>query len=240
VATELSCVLVALAREAMYFRLGGRQRLRPAPCRAWIGQPATVPVLLVQTGMGAAPTARALEWVLARKPACVVVAGFCGGLNEALEVGCLVQPGEVCDDQGNTWPVAPAPRIGLPGRLVSVAHPVLSIAGRQALRARTGAVAVDLESATAVRMLHERGIPFCCLRVVSDDARSGLPEDLAAALDGERVRMGGLLRAVLGRPGLVIDLWRMARQSRLAARRLADGIEQMLNQGAAPVSCRAG
>ena len=219
---------VALAREAMFFRLARRRRLREAPCRAWAGRGATGAILLVQTGMGAAATRRALSWALLQQPARVLVAGFCGALEDDLEVGALVQATEVCDGQGNTWPLAPCPRVGLPGRLVSVERPVLGTAGRHDLRTRRRAIAVDLESAPAAHVLSAAGVPFACLRVVSDDARAGLPEDLAAALAGERIDACLLLRAALRRPALVADLWRLARQSRLAARRLADGVEQLL------------
>jgi nucleoside phosphorylase len=184
-------------------------------------------LLLVQSGMGAAATLRALQGI--EQPVSrVIVAGFCGGLDERLEVGALVQPDEVCDEQGNVWPIAPGPRVGLPGRLVSLDRPVLGVSERHALQARSGAVAVDMEAATAARFLSERGIAFACLKAVSDDARHGLPPDLAAALDGERVRTGRLLRAVLVRPLLVADLWRLARCSRLAARRLAEGVHRLL------------
>jgi nucleoside phosphorylase len=184
-------------------------------------------MLLIQSGMGAAATERALQWVLLQNPARVVVAGFCGALDDDLEVGDLMQPAEVCDSQRNTWPVGSHHSIGVTGRLVSVERPVLGIAGRYELRARCGAVAVDMESAAAVRLLSECGVPFACLRVVSDDARRGVPEDLATVLDDERISACQLLRAVLHRPTLVADLFCLARQSRLAAQRLAEGVEQM-------------
>jgi nucleoside phosphorylase len=192
--------------------------------------------------MGAAATERALDWTLRRKPARVIVAGFCGGLDESLEVGRLVQPVVVCDQHGGAWPVPPCPRIGMEGRLVSALRPILGAVDREALRARSGAVAVDLESATAARILHAQAVPFACLRIISDDARSALPEDLAAVLSGEHVNACRLLRAILRRPALVADLWRLARQTRLAARRLADGLEQLLRAwgpGAGQVSAAA-
>ncbi len=223
-----TCVLLALAREALFLRPRASRRLRQGPCPAWLGQSPAGPLLLVQSGMGAQAALRALDWALQRRPGRVVVAGFCGGLDERLEVGALLQPDEVCDEHGTTWPVPPAPRIGLAGRLVSVDRPVLGAAGRQALRGGSGAAAVDLEAAAAVGLLRQRGIPFACLKAVSDDVRHGLPEDLAAALDGERVRPGRLLRAVVVRPGLLAELWRLARDSRLAARRLADGVGRLL------------
>jgi nucleoside phosphorylase len=225
VATELTCVLTALAREGLFLR----PRLRPlcrvagSPCPAWLGMLGRARVLLLQSGMGAAATRRALEWAFRLEPERVIAAGFCGALGP-LPVGALVRPREVLDEQGTTWPLAQGE-----GRLVSVAVPALSLARRRQLREQSGAVAVDMESATAARLCQQR-VRFSCLRVISDAADADLAAELADLIQGEQIAAGRLLGAILRRPGLVRELWRLERQSRRAARSLADGLEQLLGR----------
>lgn len=250
-------MLTALEREGMYLR-PRLWDLRPengAPCPAWRGALGGARVLLVQSGMGAEATERALGWALSLRPARVLAAGFCGALGD-LAVGDVVVPDEVGD--GGEWHAltsSPLPRFGGEGRrgqllgagepphphplspasgegggrrltrLLTVPRPVLTAAQRRLLHERTRAVAVDMESAVAARLCRRYGVPFGCVRVVSD--AGDLPPELGHVVEGERVRIGAMLRALARRPGLAANLWRLARQSQLAARCLADQVVAM-------------
>jgi nucleoside phosphorylase len=114
------------------------------------------------------------------------------------------------------------------GRLVTAADPVLTPEARRDLRLRSSALAVDMESAVAAQLCQESGMPFSCLRAVSDACHTPFPDALVHALQGERVHAGRLLRAVLRRPLLLRDLARLARQSRVAAAALAVGLTQLV------------
>jgi len=76
--------------------------------------------------------------------------------------------------------------------------------------ARSGALAIDMESHHVARAAAERGLPFIAVRAVSDQAHEALPAILASFVDGEgqtkmsavfaalifrRVRLGALLQA---------------------------------------------
>jgi adenosylhomocysteine nucleosidase len=239
--------------------LTSRQTVRGGPCPAWHARVENERVLVLITGMGAAAAERALSWVLrnGRIPDRVVSAGFCGGLADAARIGALIQPAEVVDPEGRSWQLSlvrpavprlcqpceatPLPDISharltqpwhgvLSGRLVSAASPVLGREARQALQRRTRAVVVDMETATLARLCEEAGVPFACLRAVSDDGNTLLSPALSDALSGERVCVFGLLRAVLRRPWLVVELMRLARQSRIAAAALAQGLPRLLER----------
>jgi adenosylhomocysteine nucleosidase len=242
VASELTCVLFALSREAMYFRATVESAvaralpisrvtlpLRNAPCPAWLGEWNGGQILVVVTGMGAAATKRALDQVLPLAPRRIISAGFCGALVPELAVGALIQPDEIIEPDGSTWPVSGdcARTVGLGGRLVTVSAPVFRPEERQRLRA-LGAIAVDMESAAAARICHEAGIAFDCLRAVSDDSETPISAALWSALQGERVRLMRLGCAVMCKPSLVLELRRLARQSRIAAKELADGLSRAL------------
>jgi hypothetical protein len=203
-------------------------------------------VLLVQTRMGPAAMERALGWVLPSSPTKLVLAGFCGALTDDLEVGSLVQPASVCDERGNAWPLATAPRVGPDARLVSVDRPVLRFADRTRLHQQTRATVVDMETAVAARLATHHGLPLVCLRAVSDGVRHELSAGLATALACGQVDLWQLAGAVARRPALARELWRLAQHSRLAARQLAEGIERLLGcengpgQLLAPTSASSG
>src|SRR5262245_10390830 len=233
------CVLFALAREAMFLR--GRERLADAPCPAWrVGAPDTgLPVAV--PGVGARAARRAGGWLLARpaRPGLVVAAGFAGGLGPDLPAGAVVVAEEVVDVQGGRWPVAASFQLAveerqvgnLPpqrGRVLSCDRLVAVPEEKQALAARHGAVAVDMESAEVARACAEAGIPFGCVRAVSDDHATPLSPALVGLLSGGRVRPGRLALALLRRPGLSRELLRLARHTRLAACNLAAALRALL------------
>jgi nucleoside phosphorylase len=244
VATELTCILFALDREAMAFRQGcsGWRRAQRAPIRAWHTQYGDRPLLVLITGMGRPATERALAWALDshapfHRPDQIISAGFCGALVENFSVGDLLIADEVFDSAGLFWPIPGRPTadsldcvpIGIKpaarrGRLLSVAAPVLSLAERQALHRETGALAVDMETATAARCCAEAGIPFASLRAVSDALDTPISRALSAALSGEHVSLRRLALAVIRWPSLVVELARLARQSRAASEALARGL----------------
>jgi nucleoside phosphorylase len=236
--------MFALDREAMVFRrsCSDWQRLRRAPVRAGLARCQERRILLIITGMGHAATERALAWALGGqapfdRPDQVVSAGFCGALIENFSVGDLLHADEVIDSMAHSLPLdgsraagfMRAVRIGMNpaarcGRLLSVAKPVVSSADRQALHRETGALAVDMETATAARCCAEAGIPFASLRAVSDAVDSPISPELSAAFSGEHVSLRRLALAVLRRPSLLVELARLARQSRVASEALALGL----------------
>src|SRR5262249_16975135 len=158
-------------------------------CRAWFGGPAWLTVLALETGVGAEKTEAALAWLLSQpilggvpyRPRVVLSAGFAGALREGLHVGDIVLATEVAGAAGDR---GPTPWAGeLPpvdwrpplrrGRLVSSTFVVGTPAGKRCLGTRAGALAVDMESATAARLCSER-VPFGCVRAISDNVHTGL------------------------------------------------------------------
>ena len=87
---------------------------------------------------------------------------------------------------------------------------VASATAKAALYARTGAVAVDLESAAVARIARRHGLPFAVLRAVCDGAGRDLPRAALVALDGAG-RIGGLrvAWAAATRPWELVDLIRL-------------------------------
>ncbi|HZY89275.1 MAG TPA: hypothetical protein VFE78_30915 [Gemmataceae bacterium] len=240
------CVLFALRREAAPFlrAFPPQQRFGGAPCRARFCGPSWLTVLVLEAGLGPTAVGRALGWVLAApplgnvpyRPKLVLSAGFSGALRPGLRVGDLVLATEVADVEGNRWPATwpgelPSGEWRPPlqrGRLLAVPALVGAPGAKRALGERHDALAADMETAAVARTCHKHGVPFGCLRAISDDWETSLSPRLVALLKGGRVAPLRLAGALARRPALAGELWRLAGQTRTAARRLALGLGEVL------------
>ncbi|HSY14981.1 MAG TPA: 4-hydroxy-3-methylbut-2-enyl diphosphate reductase [Jatrophihabitantaceae bacterium] len=125
-------------------------------------------------------------------PDAVAVCGVAGGLSPDLQAGDVIVATEVRDRYGRAMVRAAAPlaaelrarglRVHV-GPMVSTEHIVSG--GKRAELARTGALAVDMESSLIVRALHERGIPVAVVRVIVDTVHAPL-ERLSTVTAGAR------------------------------------------------------
>lgn len=157
----------------------------------------------------------------------VVSFGIAGGLDPALRPGDIV----VCThlDADGRFPTAPdlvrrlSERLSgsrdrvVAGGLAGSDVAVMTVPDKAALHARTGALAVDMESHVAAAYAARHALPFAAIRVVCDPAERALPPFAAAALtpEGEpdiRAVLGALLR---GR-ARIGDLIRLGRDSSTA------------------------
>ena len=182
----------------------------------------------------------ALSWLLSGppldgvpyRPSLVLSAGFSGAVVAGLNVGDLILASEVCDADGvcrpATWPVGGSSFRR--GRILTVPNLIGAPEEKRRLGERSGAVALDMETAVVARLCGEAGVPFGCLRVISDDVDTYLSESLLGVLRDGRVGPGRLAAAVLRRPMLVAELTRLGAHTRTAARRLSEGLEEMLAQ----------
>ncbi len=222
---DLPCVLFALRRESWFFRRNGPplRRLPSAPGAASLG--GTPPFLLIETGVGAAAVERSLHWLFDHvpRPAFVVFAGFAGGLRSSLNVADVMVASEVHDADGRrwrtTWP-GTVPSFVHRGRLLTANRLIATPDEKRQLAARYGADAVDMESAHFAACCAAQGVPFGCVRAISDPAEAPLSPALEAMLAGGRVSPWAVLTATARRPSLLGDLWRLGRDTRRASRRL--------------------
>lgn len=228
------CVVFALRRESMYFRRAFpfQQRFPGGPCRAQFRGSPTRTVLMLETGLGAAAMETALRWCLNAprfgevpyRPRFVLSAGFSGALQADQRVGDLILATEIVNPHGNRWPThCPdewTARDYSKGRLLTVAELAAEPSEKQRLGQRYGALAVDMETAVAARLCQEHGIPLVCLRVISDELNTPLSPHLVELLRHGRVSPPRLAWNILRHPSLIRELYRLAGQTRRAARQL--------------------
>ena len=247
------CVLFALRREAQpfYRHYPVRRRLTNAPCAAWLCGTSLERVLVLETGVGGERCEAALHWLRESsfpgkgllQPLFLVAAGFAGALEPGWHIGEVLVASEVVEPRGRTWPRDPLadPLNGAKwreGRLLSVSRMIGDPAEKQRLGQRFAAAAVDMESAAAARFCAQRGIPFASVRAISDEVQTRLSPRLVSLLGGSGVRVASVLATLVRAPGMALELWRLARDTRRAAQRLARALVQLLGEnGTVSAAC---
>jgi adenosylhomocysteine nucleosidase len=139
-------------------------------------------LMAVKSGIGPAKARAALK-NMEPLPSAIFSVGTAGALDEGLQVGDLIVASQTFAEDEVAQPLVCAEdlRQGLAracekegrrffsGNLITMPKAVFRTDDRLRLHAETGAVAVDMESHALGRMAQQRGIPFACLRVISDD-----------------------------------------------------------------------
>ena len=142
------------------------------------------------------------------QPKLVIAAGFCGALAPHLVVGDIV-----------TSP-----------RIVTVNDLVATPEAKRRLADQSGAEAADMESAAVAEVCAENGVPFMAVRAVSDDVETSLSPELVQLLANGNVSVWRAIRALVCRPALLGEFRRLARDTKLAARKLAEELVRVVRR----------
>lgn len=116
------------------------------------------------------------------------------------------------------------------GNLTSEMVVIDSAADKAALCARTGAVAVDMETGSVAKLCAEADVRMLALRVISDDAQTTLPVPgyLLWDLETQRPPIGRLLRYLLTHPGRIGPFIHMIKSLGPARARLTETLRLLL------------
>ena len=234
IAITVPCVVFALRRESMYFRRAYpyQQRFPAAPCCAQFRGPTAQTVLMLETGVGAAAMETALRWCLSGprfgavpyRPRLLLSLGFSGALQPEQHAGDLVLATGIVEREGNLWPALHPTHFAslniVLGRLLTMPELIGDPDEKRRLGRQYEALAVDMESARVARLCHEHGVPFACLRAISDDWNTPLSPRLLDLLQRGRVSPLRLATTIVRHPKLSAELWRLARHTRKAAKNL--------------------
>jgi adenosylhomocysteine nucleosidase len=181
-------------------------------------------------GVGMAAAARAFAEIEREEPVDAVVStGWAGALEEKYSAGRAYRVSGVIDaDTGERTRTAASP-----GECWLVtAHRVADQADKRRLAAAHGAGLVDMEAAGIARLAAQRGLPFHCVKGVSDGPADRLP-DFNAFLSAEgRFHLVRFVLTVLVRPWHWAALGRMGGNSRKAAQGLREELLHLLDAGA--------
>jgi hypothetical protein len=177
-------------------------------------------VFAVANGAGAD---RAFAAVLvAPRAASICNVGFCGALDEALQIGDVFVATEVrttvARNGSHSWPALVPDCPDAPkGTVVSIGHIAQTAAEKRNLRA-AGASIVEMEAAGVARASEDLDLPFYCIRAVSDLAGEDFATDFNATLkDDGRFSVSGLVKQRhFG------ELIRLKKRTGLASKKLGD------------------
>ena len=198
--------------------------------------------LVVHTGIGANRAREAAESAPAAR--LFLTCGCAGGLVDWLYPGDLVAADAVValDGRtgGSTYPAVggmlatSGSACGLRVHVGTVASSLDVLASPEAKGAAAagGALVVDMESAEVAAVAATRGVPFAALRVVLDVLADGLPsgDGIVDAATGEVLPLRAAAHFAT-RPWLWRTAGRLARQQRVAARRLTAFVSAVLRMG---------
>lgn len=210
-------ILTALPAEAR--TLLGRWPLRGPPIDTVLP---CGPHRLIVCGMGIERAGAGAQALLRAGARSLVSWGCAGAIDPALRPGALVLPAEVIGESGTYttdpgWRGRIAAAVG--GRESVDAGPLLcgrtvllDRRARQDARGRSGASAVDMESAAVGASAREAGVPFLVVRAIADPATHDLPAFLPAVTDAYgRPRLGRLARELLSEPSALAPLLTLQR-----------------------------
>jgi adenosylhomocysteine nucleosidase len=226
--TPTTAILFPLRLEARPFlkRLGRAERAGRGRLTAWRATFHGNDLLIVRTGVGRQRTVTALEWLLARAPAGIVIsAGFAGALGAELEVGDVVAARDVVDEKLASIQTTWRPNGIRGGRVLTMARVIGDPAEKRQLNVRHQACAVDMESAVVGNWCAERGIRFGVIRAITDDVETSISPAVARLVSNERGSILSSLGGMAREPGQSLrELWRLRRNALVAGERLADTI----------------
>jgi adenosylhomocysteine nucleosidase len=158
--------------------------------------------------------------LMAPKASAICNIGFCGALHDALHVGDVVVGTQV-QTGGRTWfAKVPSGCEATRGAVASIDHVAQTAAEKHRLRA-TGATVVEMEAAGVARAAEDLGVPFYCIRAVSDLAHESFATDFNSALgaDGRFSTTRLVLQLKFS------ELLRLKRRTELASKKLGEFLD---------------
>jgi adenosylhomocysteine nucleosidase len=182
-------------------------------------------LVLAANGAGAKCAASAVDAALERFPAeAIVSTGFCGALAPELEIADVVV-GTAIAAGSRTFPALHpvSQRKHHKGVVCSIDHVAQTAEEKRRLRA-TGSSVVEMEAGGVADRARLRGLPFYCVRVVTDLAGEDMANNFNLALrpDGHFATMS-ILRGALRNPLVRLpELIRLRNRCVRAARELGD------------------
>jgi adenosylhomocysteine nucleosidase len=232
-------VVAALPREipAGFVYLHYRQRVETRPYTIYCSTSTAVQHVAVQAGVGCTRAIEGARFLIRRcSPQGLVSFGFAGGLAPEIAPGTVIIGAEVVHEDGSDRSAvasrdlveqftAAAAAEGLPmqqGKLVTSASIVSDPTSKAALRNKSEACAVDMETLGIAKAAEEAGLPWVAVRAIVDSAIDTLPLACHTILreDGH-VATKRLLWLICRSPLLLRHILRLAGDTAIARRHLS-------------------
>ncbi len=206
-------------------------------------------VMLAANGAGPKAAAQVVEVAIralmvaelsASKLEAVVSTGYCGALDSKLEASQIVVGTRVLDLASmETFECAAiTTELDFASGVVASQDRVAINAAEKGELLTRDAVAVDMEAAGVAARTRAAGLPFCCIKVVSDRADEAFGIDFNRMRTAEgRMARGKISMHAVTHPRLIPELLRLRRRAHDAAKALGEFLVSCrINTGSAGVS----
>lgn len=189
--------------------------------------------MMLLSGVGANRARLAARALLEKGATALVSWGTAGGLLPGLPPGSLILPESIIAADQSVYYVDPVWHERLSsqlkkyvdfykGPLAESTVVLASCAEKAILAQRTGAIAVDMESASISAIAKEAGVPFMVIRAITDPAEMAIPRCALNSIDEfGRVRLLKLIQCLARDPMELLVLSRLSRNFRVAQATLA-------------------
>ncbi len=176
--------------------------------------------MCVISGIGAERALEAATLLAQKNPNIILSAGVSGGLAHGPAAGDLLAASSIHSELAdhNPWQksendvdlstaLLPAYAKIPSGPMVTVSKPVLTPKDKTSLHDKTGALAADMESIAVAEAATKAGIPFACIRAISDASTRAIPAESLEGVDPSgKTKLKPILKAIASRPSLVLEL----------------------------------
>lgn len=185
-------------------------------------------VRLAENGVGAHHAAAAVDRALSSfRPDAIVSMGFCGALDPSFAIADIVV-GTTIFAGDRAFPAEPPVTVARHrlGPISSIDHVARTAAEKSRLHA-TGSIAVEMEAAGVAQRAQKLGVPFFCIKSVTDLADETMANDFNAVLRSDgRFDTMKVLTSSLRHPWVRFpELIRFRQRCVLAARSLGEFID---------------
>ena len=188
--------------------------------------------LICVSGVGPEKAAAAAAMLINAGCGALLSWGCAAAIGADLKPGDLIVPEEILAADGSVchvdlkWRNSLLDRLSVPqnvhaGAIAESRVLVETAADKRALRKRTGALALDMESAAIAKQAIRYNLPFVTIRAIADPATMSLPKPVAVSIDQNGdVRVPRLLFSIAREPGAIPGMIRLGFYFRKAQRRL--------------------
>jgi adenosylhomocysteine nucleosidase len=218
---ECPAIIAALPREVKHLVRGWKMHKLVDQVVVYSNEHAVV----AHAGMGPLRAAMAVQAAMAARPVTALLSvGLAGGCDPSIRTGEIVRPGVVVDTLSGERFSNPEFR-----QVLVTAPSIASVREKQRLFASYSASAVDMEAATVARLALVHNLPFCAIKVISDDASFEMQELIRFATQKGQFREAAFAAYSVVRPRLWSKLAQLAGNSKLALEALTAELESQLN-----------
>jgi adenosylhomocysteine nucleosidase len=234
-------------RDALLRTIDGWEHLSLGPYRCPRFRLLNRDCLLITSGMGINRAAQATRALIdAFHPKLLVSVGVAGAVHANLDIGdvvvsrnaCLLEKGRPGLFQPLALPSEAAWQAAgealKPRRAQLYFGTAVTTHGSQLIQPQPAELTnpvLEMETYGIAQVAAELGIPLLSLRAISDGPRAPIPFDLEVMMDEQdNLRMGKMLKTILGHPQMLPQLLQMGRNTTMAAQNAAIALVAILSQ----------